>query len=87
MNDLDLVLANEVCDLDGTQDAERVTDGNVKDIFRRKEPETMLPVACRSQGNKHFVTARCQASRQIDEMSLGAAIVPCRGNLQYLHEN
>ena len=76
MNDLDLVLANEVGDLYRAQNAERISDRDVKDILRRKERKTMLPVACRPKCDEDLVPACAQAAAKIDEMPLGPAVMP-----------
>jgi hypothetical protein len=75
VNDLDLVFTNEVRDLDRTQDPKRMSDRDVKDIFVWEKRETMLPVARWPKRDEHVVTARVQASTEIDEMSLGAAVM------------
>ena len=78
MDDVDPFFAGELRDLHSTQNAERVSDRNMEEIFLRKEVEAVLPVASRSQRDEHVMAALLKAAAQIDDMALGPAVISGR---------
>jgi hypothetical protein len=75
VDDLDIMITNEVRDLQSAQYPKRVSDRNVKDVLGRQKRKTMLPIAGRPQCDEYFMSARRKVAGEIDQMSLGPAVV------------
>ena len=73
VNDLDVLCADEARDPLGAENAERIADRGVKDVFRGQKRESFLPFVGRAERHENFVSALVQTARQVRQMTLSAA--------------
>jgi hypothetical protein len=63
-----------------------MADRKRKDVCGRQKAEAMLPVTSWSQRYVNFVPARVKIPAEIDDVPFSPGVVPCRRDVQNLHE-
>jgi hypothetical protein len=81
----DLVSTREPGDALGAQNAESISDRNMKDMTVRKERKFVLPIARRPYGRENFMAPSVKASAEVYEMAFRIAEFSGRRNMQYAH--
>jgi len=75
VNDVDVFLACEVGDPHRTQNAERVSNGDLKNVLLGNERQPVPPVTRRAECNEDLVSARDEVPAKIDDMTFGTGVV------------
>jgi hypothetical protein len=75
MDDVDVFLAREVGDPHRTQNAERVSNGDLKNVLLGYERQPVTPIARRAECNKDLMSARDEVPAKIDDMTFGTGVM------------
>ena len=76
MDDVDVFLSCEVRYLYRAEDAERISDRDLENIFVRDKCKAVPPIAGRPERDKDFMSPRSKIAAQVDDMPFGSGVVP-----------